>query len=523
MSKWWHISANSEILLMTFIGLATTVMEGIYMNFRDNIKEVWILTFPEELFSTGLENLVKTILCGIIVARGATVHAALASYLLIIYPVITEKLRIMLVVWMVISALRGILINIVATCTGCVLCAAYPDIRPVCFEFAITKAVELACSIFMWVNVNDFYHSLKSKQRNVAANTDVIFTNNPTKFNMNKEVDQDISSGSFSLSKSFFDKFRDSSLNEGNKDEDPSSINSFVAKTTFEWFIKKVSVLNDQKEIVIDEKKAIEMFVEMSTEDLIKFQQKLKTLMDKNESKESKLSNSNNETGGASSSSNKKVSTLPAPSSNNNNTPSSSNKQEAINISASSNNKPDETNSKQEAINISASSNNKPNETNSKQEAINISASSNNKLDESNTIKTKLKAKECINKLLLDCIMIAINKFENNKTMPEESERKGTENKEGNNITHNDQNQLIQQGNILRILRTKTKLNFREIEDEEETFDENEILQEIDQTTVVRSIYERKSLSTAEVPHRPTKKIIWRASIAPTSSQTDII
>lgn len=55
----------------------------------------------------------------------------------------------MLVVWMVIDAFRSILINVVATCTGCVLCATYPEIRPVCFEFAVVKAVELGIYLFI--------------------------------------------------------------------------------------------------------------------------------------------------------------------------------------------------------------------------------------------------------------------------------------------------------------------------------------------------------------------------------------
>ncbi|XP_073974354.1 uncharacterized protein isoform X3 [Rhodnius prolixus] len=280
MSRWWHISPNSEILLMSVIGLITTTMEGIHLNIRENIKQIWALTFPEGLFSTGFENLIKTIMSGIIFARGATVHISLAAYLLIIYPILTEKLRIMLVVWMVIDAFRSILINVVATCTGCVLCATYPEIRPVCFEFAVVKAVELACSIYMWVNVNDFYHALRGKQRHASSNTDNTQFKMNARNDLSKKEEPDIedsfNSYSISLSRSFLAKIKDSSLNE---EVDSSSINSLLAKVTVQWFVKKAFGIENQKSI--DDRKAAEMFVSMSIDEIVKLQQNMRKFLEK--------------------------------------------------------------------------------------------------------------------------------------------------------------------------------------------------------------------------------------------------
>uniref|UniRef100_A0A0A9X151 Phosphoglycerate kinase n=4 Tax=Lygus hesperus TaxID=30085 RepID=A0A0A9X151_LYGHE len=169
------------------------------------------------------------------------------------YPFLFERGITLLLLWMLICAVRSIIVNLVALVTGCIICSSFADLKPVCFEFSATKAIEIGCSVYMWLSVNDFYIKLRSRRRSLIASKILAKTTQIS--------DSDMSLLSSDLSYRDFDE--------------ESSEDSMMVKASVDWLMKSAFGTKHQNKIV-EEAVGTQRFLNMSAEELKELQKRIK-------------------------------------------------------------------------------------------------------------------------------------------------------------------------------------------------------------------------------------------------------
>ncbi|XP_014273803.1 uncharacterized protein [Halyomorpha halys] len=260
-----YFSQNSEILLLALLGLVIAVIEAMHLNLHESLHDVWKVVFPEEMLPTTFENMLKTIISGIVIARGITVHIYLASFLLLFFPVLKERRRILILVWLTVSGFRSILVNGLSTLVGIAICSCLPEAHPTCFEFLTIKG----CSVFMWVIVNDFMYTLGRKPH---QSVEII-----------AEKDSEESQSSIA-----------ESINAGVVEISEGSSDSLVAKAAVNWFFRLSLGMNNQQIFRCQSRKAdrdeelTQKFLRMTPEEVERLTQKIKQILTNNPVKRKK-------------------------------------------------------------------------------------------------------------------------------------------------------------------------------------------------------------------------------------------
>ncbi|CAH1390968.1 unnamed protein product [Nezara viridula] len=266
------LSSNSEVLLLALLGLAIAVIEAMYLNLHEDLHDTWKMIFPEEMLPTTFENMLRTVISGVVLARGATVHIYLASFLLLFFPVLKERRRILILVWLTVSGFRSILVNGLVALLGIAICSCLPEPHPACFEFLTTKGTELACSVFMWVVVNDFMYSMGRKP---AQSVEMI-----------AEKDSEESQSSVA-----------ESVNAGVTEISEGSSDSLVAKAAVNWFFRislgmnKPQIFRCQSRKADRDEELTQKFLRMTPEEVERLTKKIKRILTNNTVKKEKFNN----------------------------------------------------------------------------------------------------------------------------------------------------------------------------------------------------------------------------------------
>ncbi|KAF6201296.1 hypothetical protein GE061_005744 [Apolygus lucorum] len=240
-------------MVMSVIGLMTTLYESSSQNMNDNIREVWSSHFGGST-TMGTESLRKSIMTAIALARGLTVHIYIAAYILMFYPFFFERGITLLLLWMLICTIRSVIVNLFALFVGCIICSSYSDLKPVCFEFSASKAIEIACSVYMWLSVNDYHIKLRARRRNLIASKMLAKTTQIS--------DSDMSLLSTDISYMDFDE------------EVEASADSVMAKAAVDWLTKSAFGTKYQSRMVTDTV-GTRTFLNMSAEELKELQKRI--------------------------------------------------------------------------------------------------------------------------------------------------------------------------------------------------------------------------------------------------------
>ncbi|XP_024081273.1 uncharacterized protein LOC106673864 isoform X2 [Cimex lectularius] len=155
------LNINTELIVLSSIGVVSTVLEGAYNSVTDHLDEIWKISIPEDWFGPSLESVAKTIMAIIVIARSVTLHVYVGSYILMMYPIFMKKSAALMVFWIFLAALRSIFLNLTSTFLGFLICAFCSSTRATCFEFAVVKGVELGCSVYLWLTVGGYYIKLR--------------------------------------------------------------------------------------------------------------------------------------------------------------------------------------------------------------------------------------------------------------------------------------------------------------------------------------------------------------------------
>lgn len=194
--SWSILQPNSEILVFMIVGVIVTMLEvaGYWpqMQLTELVPEKYTTRTIQEVDKcsgeimekiisekqnmTDLQAVVYKIADGVILARLYSVHIYLAAYILLPYPLLTERQRVLLIPWLLCGVLRSILLNLLLSLSGIVLCASLDKVHNPCLKFAVVRAAEVCASLFMWTAVHNFYYYLdcKKSEQHVSHVLDTI-------------------------------------------------------------------------------------------------------------------------------------------------------------------------------------------------------------------------------------------------------------------------------------------------------------------------------------------------------------
>ncbi|XP_046675118.1 uncharacterized protein LOC124363889 [Homalodisca vitripennis] len=159
---WGVISPNTEILVFMFLGVLGTIAElvGLWPEMR--LTELFPVELQREIHPK-LKNFTFAISDSVNVIRLYSVHLYLATYILLPYPLLTEKQKVLLVPWLLCGVLRSVLLNLLTSLMGILLCSSYHKLNYPCLEYSVLHGMELCISIFLWTTVHNFYYFLESR------------------------------------------------------------------------------------------------------------------------------------------------------------------------------------------------------------------------------------------------------------------------------------------------------------------------------------------------------------------------
>lgn len=182
--SWSILQPSSEILVFMIFGVVGTMLEvtGYWPEMRltrlvpetlvtVTIQEVNKCTgqvtesvVSEKQNTTDLQAVVYKVADGLDLARFYSVHIYLAAYILLPYPLLTERQRVLLVPWLLFGVLRSIVLNLLLSLSGIVLCASLDKMHNHCLKYVVVRAAEFCTSLFVWTAVHNFYYYLDRKR-----------------------------------------------------------------------------------------------------------------------------------------------------------------------------------------------------------------------------------------------------------------------------------------------------------------------------------------------------------------------
>ncbi|XP_069685292.1 uncharacterized protein [Periplaneta americana] len=165
----WPVDATTEIIGMSAVAMILTAMEDSIFTALSNLEEVSSITLTPNIFSSGTEVIIKSILSGIILARSLTVPVYIFCYLLVLWSAVFEEKPLLLMPWLIFGPVRNLMMNFICMIIGSGFCIMNGKFQPACIEFLLIKGCELVLFVYLWFSVLQLYHELSGRSRVLTA------------------------------------------------------------------------------------------------------------------------------------------------------------------------------------------------------------------------------------------------------------------------------------------------------------------------------------------------------------------
>ncbi|KAF2900667.1 hypothetical protein ILUMI_05519 [Ignelater luminosus] len=155
------IPKQTEVLLLTLIGICCTIFDASLLDLNSNLHKVWEIALDPTKVSGNTQIYLKYLLSGIILVRTFSVHLYLAFYIVMLWPAIFEERPALLLPWLMVGAIKCLGMGLLSFCTGLFTCVSYGLYRPACVDFVLAQVIDHMPSFYMWFCVLSYYRELK--------------------------------------------------------------------------------------------------------------------------------------------------------------------------------------------------------------------------------------------------------------------------------------------------------------------------------------------------------------------------
>ncbi|KAL2740003.1 MATH and LRR domain-containing protein PFE0570w-like [Vespula maculifrons] len=161
------ISFQTELLVMTLLGLLNSTLEWHPFDWSQQIEKIWNLSLTQQyfFFSTDFEYWIKTILTWIVITRKIAAYVYTFLYMINFYPILTWSRPNLLLPWLILSffqnlILKSIVITIFIWLWGRERFSSFRMI-----EFVLVELLSLTNSAYVWYAIACSYIELKKIER----------------------------------------------------------------------------------------------------------------------------------------------------------------------------------------------------------------------------------------------------------------------------------------------------------------------------------------------------------------------
>ncbi|GBP62862.1 hypothetical protein EVAR_44717_1 [Eumeta japonica] len=165
------VSHSGEVCLWTILGLLRCIFDATSFKFNTNLKQAWYVSMPPPL-APPVARVLRAVICGVVFVQCLTVYAYLASYIILLYPVFLEERSTLVLPWLLLTAVRQLLCELLSLSTGLAACVFLGAARAPCIKFVVFKIIFFGPWLYVWMLLFDYYKVLKVVK---------IFKNIPTK------------------------------------------------------------------------------------------------------------------------------------------------------------------------------------------------------------------------------------------------------------------------------------------------------------------------------------------------------
>uniref|UniRef100_A0A1B6KNI8 Uncharacterized protein n=1 Tax=Graphocephala atropunctata TaxID=36148 RepID=A0A1B6KNI8_9HEMI len=221
---WGVVTPNTELLVFMFFGVLATIAESVGFWPELRLTELFSEQLQGELHPK-LKNFTFTISDSVDVIRLYSVHIYLSAYMLLPYPLLTEKQKVLLVPWLLCGALRSVLLNLLTSLMGILLCSSFHSLNYPCLEYSVLHGMELCVSIFLWTTVHNFYFYLDSRPVNNLEQVLKSIHKSGRRSMLTKDSEQSVNQ---------------ISDNETDEDWDPGNEATLVERAAMAWIAREI-------------------------------------------------------------------------------------------------------------------------------------------------------------------------------------------------------------------------------------------------------------------------------------------
>uniref|UniRef100_A0A1B6DBQ4 Uncharacterized protein n=1 Tax=Clastoptera arizonana TaxID=38151 RepID=A0A1B6DBQ4_9HEMI len=254
------ISRNTEILIFSFVGLGINLHE-IAKSYNDD-PIAFDGVFQEDREG---QNILKSVIFAIELFQTFTVHVYIATFLLLFYPVLAENRRYLLIPWLLLTALRCILLELFIFLLGLIFCVSNVDslIYFRCAKFVCSYAALLGFNCYFFSIVHNFYHELGQPGAFWPFSRSILVSRLMGLQGREEVVEKTHSSLSESILSADLPE-----ETHGRK----NALDALLREATLEWFLNEAYGLNDldDEEYERELSERTEKFLSLTAEDILR-------------------------------------------------------------------------------------------------------------------------------------------------------------------------------------------------------------------------------------------------------------
>ncbi|XP_074038480.1 uncharacterized protein [Leptinotarsa decemlineata] len=164
ISDYLGLERRTEAILIIGIAIVTLCMDDSASKSSSNLKELWNFNFGEEIKERNMERFLKNILAFVMLITSYTSRIFLGFYVVLLWPVISEKKQYLMIPWLVLGFVRSVLVTLLTLTTGTYICLVQKGFNAICLDFLLAQTIDHGPSVYAWVSIYHFYQLMCSKR-----------------------------------------------------------------------------------------------------------------------------------------------------------------------------------------------------------------------------------------------------------------------------------------------------------------------------------------------------------------------